>query len=54
MCQSKFKRYLLAKSYFTKFNDYYALKLNNSYLPKDTFHKLYYKYEYRLIRRESL
>ena len=45
MCNIIYERYLLAKVYFTKFNDCRALKLNNLYLPKDTFHKLYYTYE---------
>ena len=37
MCNIIYERYLLAKVYLTKFNDYYALKPNNSCLSKDTF-----------------
>ncbi len=40
MCNIIYERYLLAKNYFTKFNGCYALKLNNVYLPKGTFHIL--------------
>ena len=35
MCNIIYERYLLAKVYFTKFNNCYAL--NNLCLPKDTF-----------------
>ena len=50
MCNIIYERYLLAKDYLTKFNDYYSLKLNNSCLPKDTFQTLTNTY-YRNIRR---
>ncbi len=40
MCNIIYERYLLAKNYFTKFNDCYALKFNNLCLPKDTFQTL--------------
>ena len=40
MCKLIYERYLLAKVYLTKFNDYYSLKLNNLCLPKDTFQTL--------------
>ena len=46
MCNIIYERYLLAKVYFTKFNDCHALKLNNLYLPKDTFQTLTNTYIY--------
>ena len=34
------KGIFLAKVYFTKYNGFYSLKLNNLCLPKDTFQTL--------------